>query len=161
MLWPVTVPSSQSLIFIFVSWRFLFLLGVKRSLTLRPHTSVRPSVSPFVLSVIECRQIKRLSNFHELIPKLSSKLNFRENLLSYFTSGGKWLFYPHCPYFLTDSCEIWYTRTLHNNVKQLPVSWKPASERHTLRSRWNPLQPSFYNFHSPKNSAQVMSTDIC
>jgi hypothetical protein len=34
--------------------------------------------------------------------------------------------YPHCPYCLTESCEIWYTRTPQNNVKQLSVSWTPA-----------------------------------
>jgi len=40
------------------------------------------------------------------------------------------------------------TRTSQNNVKHLPVSWKPVSERHTLVRRMEPTAPFFVLFSS-------------
>ena len=57
-------------------------------------------------------------------------------------------FLPPLCIFMTDFCEIWYKRTPQNNVKQLPVSWKPGSARHTLRRRMEPTAPFIVHFSS-------------
>ena len=47
---------------------------------------------------------------------------------------------------MTDSFEIWYIKTPQNNVKQLPVSLTPYSERHTLRRRMEPTAQFIVHF---------------